>query len=147
MAFMPGSRGVAVAMSGCSSSVPAASSTGRSLPPPPTVPVPSPTTSIAPTAEPSPSGISVLGADGSGAFGAGKYTTAFQPPFIFTLADRRADGKIDYESFGQVDVNQPGWIDISFGFDKPNRHGHGTWSADVFGLHRSAGRQPTITSG
>jgi len=43
-----------------------------------------------------------------------------------------ADGKIAYESIGEVDANLPGWIDIAFGFDKPNPHGHGTWSADVF---------------
>ena len=124
---------VAVA-SGCGGSVPAASSPGPSSPAP-TVPVPSTTTSVPPTAGPSPSGVSVLGASGSGAFGAGTYATAFQPALTFTLAELTIagpDGRIAYESVGEVDVNEPGWISISFGFDKPKPHGHGTWSADVF---------------
>ncbi len=124
----------AVAISGCGSSGPGASSSAPSSPSP-TVPLASTTTSVPPTAETSPSGISALGPDGSGAFGAGTYTTAFQPPLRFTLAEATivgANGTIEYESIGSVDVNQPGWTSISFGFDKPSRHGHGTWSSDWF---------------
>ncbi len=29
-------------------------------------------------------------------------------------------------------MNEPGWISISFGFDKSHPGGHGTWSADFF---------------
>ncbi len=125
---------VAVA-SGCAGSIPAVSSSGPSSPPPTSVPVLSPAVSIPATAQPSPSGVSVLGASGSGAFGAGTYATAFQPALTFTLAELTiagSDGRIAYESVGEVDVNEPGWISIAFGFDKPKPHGHGTWSADVF---------------
>jgi hypothetical protein len=88
-------------------------------------------------AEPS-SGVLVLGAGGSGAIGPGTYVTAFQPRVTFTLVDRTilaANGTIAYESIGEADANLPGWVDISFGFDKPERHGHGTWSGD-FGIGR-----------
>lgn len=84
-------------------------------------------------AQPS-SAIVVLGAGGSGAFGPGTYVTAFQPPMTFTLVDRTilgANGTIAYESIGEADANLPGWVDISFGFDKPERHGHGSWSGDI----------------
>ena len=125
---------VAVA-SGCGGSVPAASRAGPSNPPPTSAPVPSQAKSIPATAEPSPNGVSVLGASGSGAFGAGTYATAFQPALTFTLAELTIagpDGRIAYESVGEVDVNEPGWTSIAFGFDKPKPHGHGMWSADVF---------------
>ena len=128
---------VAVAMSGCGGSAPAASSSGPSIPTP-TVPVPLPTTSVPPSAEPSPSGVSVLGAADSGAFGPGTYTTTFQPPLTFTLVDQTivgANGTIAYESIGEVDANMPAWIDIAFGFDKPGPHGTGAWSGD-FGINR-----------
>jgi hypothetical protein len=91
-----------------------------------------------PTTEPSSSTVSALGSSGSGAFGPGTYATAFQPPLTFTLADQTipgANGTIAYESIGEVDVNLPAWVDISFGFDKAHAHGHGTWSGD-FGIDR-----------
>jgi hypothetical protein len=44
------------------------------------------------------------------------------------------NGMIGYESIGAVDANMPGWLDIEFGFDKPNRHGSGTWSADLMAV-------------
>ncbi|MFL5778620.1 MAG: hypothetical protein ACJ761_06725 [Chloroflexota bacterium] len=86
-----------------------------------------------PSVAPSPSGISVLGASGSGAFGPGTYATAFRPALTFTLTDETILGPgrtIAYESVGETDVNSPGWVSISFGFDKLARDGHGTWSAD-----------------
>jgi hypothetical protein len=79
-----------------------------------------------------------LGDSGSGAFGPGTYATAFQPTLTFTLSDQTivgANGTIAYESVGEVDVNSPAWVDISFGFDKAYAHGHGTWSGD-FGIDR-----------
>ena len=101
---------------------------------------PAPASSVAeiPSAEPSSSAVSALGDSGSGAFGPGTYSTAFQPPLTFTLADQTivgANGTIAYESVGEDDANFPAWVDISFGFDKPERHGHGTWSGD-FGIDR-----------
>ena len=87
-----------------------------------------------PSLDRSPSGISVLGASGSGAFGPGTYATAFRPAVSFTLVDRTdlgPGGTIAYESVGATDVNSPGWVSISFGFDKASRHGSGTWSADL----------------
>lgn len=100
---------------------------------PTTVPVASPTASTPPTAEPSPSGATVLGEGGSGSFGAGTYSPAFQPPLTFTLAELTimgTDGTVAYESIGEDDANLPAWVAVAFGFDKPNPHGHGTWSAD-----------------
>ena len=82
--------------------------------------------------------MSVLGASGSGSFGAGTYATAFQPPLRFTLAELTivgADGTISYESIGEVNANMPVWIDCAFGFDKLGRHGSGTWSGN-FGIDR-----------
>lgn len=126
--------------SACTASVPAPSneppSSGPTSSPSPTaVPVASPSRAPSPTTQPSPSGPSVLGASGSGTFGAGTYSTAFDPPLVFTLAELTivaTDGTIAYESIGEVNVNEPGWVDIGFGFDKPQRHGHGTWSADFY---------------
>ena len=92
-------------------------------------------TAMPPSAEPSNSGVLTLGASGSGSFGAGTYKTAFQPALTFTLADQTivdADGTVAYESIGETDVNEAGWISIGFGFDKAGPHGHGTWSADFF---------------
>jgi hypothetical protein len=90
------------------------------------------------TIAPSPSGSSVLGASGSGAFGPGTYETAFEPRARFSLQDQTIlgpNGTIAYESIGQTDVNSPGWVSISFGFDKESRHGSGSWSAD-FSIER-----------
>jgi hypothetical protein len=124
-------------LAGCTGGGPTGSttaSTGAASAPSPTT-VATPTPQPSPTAVPSPSGVSALGASGSGTFGPGTYTTAFQPPLRFTLAELTivgADGKIAYESIGEDDVNEPGWVDIAFGFDKPKPRGHGTWSADFF---------------
>ncbi len=124
-----------VAVWGCGGNIPVASSPASEIPKQTNAPVVSPTTSIHPTVVPSPSGVAVLGVSGSGTFGPGTYATAFQPPLTITLADRTvagANGTIAYESIGEVDVNEPAWVDITFGFDKPRPHGHGTWSADFF---------------
>ena len=97
-----------------------------------------PSIAVMPTAKPSPSAVSMLHAGGSGAFGPGTYSTAFEPPLKFTLVDQTivaADGTIAFESIGEVDANDPAWVDVSFGFDKAHAHGHGTWSGD-FGIDR-----------
>ncbi|HKG56397.1 MAG TPA: hypothetical protein VKA85_04055 [Candidatus Limnocylindrales bacterium] len=123
---------IATTIAGCAGSPHTAS--------PVLIATPAATTRIAATAPvasasvgPSSIGVTTLGPSGSGAFGPGTYAPVFEPSLTFLLVEQTVvapDGTIAYESIGADDANTPGWVSISFGFDKPGRHGHGTWSGD-----------------